>query len=308
MKLINKIVLSVIGIALLLLLISFLIGFRLDNFQGLFNGEYRYEKAEPYITTNELEKINIKIDSENITIKSHDKKTIEVHYFIKDNQEVEIKENNNILELNVKQTFKLVIFQGIFQYAETKIEVFIPKNNDLVINIDLNAGNIKFEDIQVNTLEVKCETGNTTLKNVNSSAIGITSNTGNIILNEINSSQIDINKKVGNIDLKNTQANIINIVLKTGNITLKEITTTNIDVTNNVGNISSTNIQGNTINLYTKTGNIDIKENNLYTITLKINNVGNISVKRKKQSNYYQDIKGDDIFNATVSEGNIDYN
>lgn len=241
---------------------------------------------------NKFEKINIKSDASDIKIKKSDDSNIKVLVYSEKERVKNINVSDNTsLDINLKMR-KGFNFSW-FNYINSKIEVYIPKDYSKDIKIETSYGDIEIDDFIDSNIDIVSDCGDIEIDSGNS--IKIENKYGDTIIKNANS--IDVNADCGDIEIGNVKKaklknsfgdieikNVYEYIdiedncgdISIDNISLKE----NSNIKDNMGDIEIKNIKDIYIDAKTSLGDVSINNNyRKSNITLKIeNDCGDIEV------------------------------
>lgn len=241
---------------------------------------------------NKFDKINIKSDASNIEIKESNDSNIKVLIYSEDDKKKKINVNDDT-SLNVNLELKNGFNFLWFNYINSKIEIYIPKNYDKDIKIENSFGDIEvgsFKDLNidivsdcgdvkidlVNSIKVKNSYGDTIIKKADN--IDVKNDCGDIDIGYVKSAKLK--DSYGDISIKNIYE-YVNVEDNLGDIEIDNISLKkNSNIKNDMGDIEIKNIKNVYIDAKTDLGDISINNNyHKSDIILKIeNNCGDIEV------------------------------
>lgn len=326
MKTFNKIILIIIGISTVLLIFSLIIGFRPKDVKAFFQESYKYEKIDPYKTNEDINQLKLKLATKNVVIKGHDGEEIIINYYLREKETISIEVNSQIM--TIKQTLNQRLFFVNFQIPnETYLtmEILIPQNKQIKLDINGDVSNIKVEDVLLKTSTFKTSTGNISLKNINSdenfniktdtgaiSLVNIEANdllvsseTGKILINNFSANDLDLKNSTGLLKVTGGEAKNITVNHSVGSITFKDTLSSKIKINSSTSNVTLNEVDSKNIQIYLETGSVSIKgKYKDYSLNLKTN-TGKVFVDGVKKSREFQAEKTDDIIIAETSTGKI---
>lgn len=236
MSKLSKIIL-VIGLCLICLGLA-ISKFNMDTLLQPFYDESKYEKREIIVeSTENLNKIVINTNNDNIIIKPITGNQIKVTYYESDDDYYDYDITNGILTLKNKEKIKFFDIDFNFYY---KNEVIIEVPIDTLLAYDiktsngkLNVNNILTDDLTFKTSNGRIEISNTTINNI----LSIKTSNGRINLNKV------IAKKI-----TGSSSN--------GGISLIKVITDRVELSTSNGRIEFENLESPYIKLKTSNGKI----------------------------------------------------
>lgn len=247
------ILLSVLVFFLVMFLVICLRGnMNFNNFIGNKSTNIIFDK------TYELQNIeNIKIiqDAGNITFKESQSEYIQVVVYGKNESDINVELNNNILNIQNKVQTRFISFG----FRTTDIIIYIPSNYEKQIKIENNYGNSEILDLENATINAKCSAGNISLGKIKNATI--VCNYGNIEIKEV-LNKCDIKAECGDIKIEKMLIKEDSYIrANLGNINIDEINDIYVEATVDLGEINvSQNNRNSDITLKIKCdcGNIDV--------------------------------------------------
>ena len=217
-KTIKMILIGLVVLSIMVLLILFI----QDRTRKLEDREYK-----------EIEGITINSDKANINIYKSDNDKVKVVVYGSNKDTVKIVEGSKYLTVT-KETGK----NKCFLNCKNEINLYIP-DNLYIITINSKLGNISFDNVLVNNINVKTDKGNVLIDKSNS--IKVESDKGNVTINEINANNDSyIKTDIGNIAINK----IINLKIEakseTGSVVIpyiKEEQEHTLKIESNKGNV-----------------------------------------------------------------------
>lgn len=277
--------------SLVLLIVSFRLGFKALNAKEFFTDSYKYEEVPEVVIEDEITKLDYKGQTKNIIINTHDEEKILINYNKHKHEEITIKIENNTLIINQVKNTKWYHNIGInFGFSDlNKMVITLPKAL-IDITITNTVGNVSLSDISGNNLKLDVTTGN-----ININALEFIE-------------KITVNSHVGNINVENIKTNILNLEATTGNIKIKNSKQDITNIETSTGNVVVENIESNTINIDVSTGDVKLKIDYLdYKLIFKTN-TGNVRVNGSNQGSSYTKLEGSKTITVNSSTGNITIN
>ena len=268
-----KITLIIILSILVIGIIAFLI-FALTNksFKFSFNiAEYK-EIAIDEQYDNIYDKITIDSKAAKITIKETDEDKIKVIVYA-DKEKTKVEKNNNALRI----INDIDGCRGFcFKQTIAKIELYLPSTYSNTLTINNNFGDIDVADFDNLTLNIDEDAGNIKIGHIKNG--NIENNAGNITIAE--AENLTINEDAGNIEIGKV-TNKLDIKEDAGNIKIDTIDIKeNSNIKNDLGNIEIGKTNKIKIEAHTDLGSSKVNDSDSsseITLTIK-NDCGNITV------------------------------
>ena len=187
-------IIIVIGlIALLYFAISgnykFSIGVNKENKNIIYDKSYEL---------NAINCIQVESSAGNVKFEEGTNEEVRVVVYGKNNERLEVDLDNNELKINYIQR---KIFFGINLHANDII-IYLPKNYDKDIKIDLDYGNIEILDLEQATIDIKEDCGNVNLGRIKN--VTIKNNYGDIEIEEV-LNKLNIKSDCGNIKINSVK-------------------------------------------------------------------------------------------------------
>ena len=204
-----------------------------------------------------IKKISVKADAADVNVEAkEDAKEIEVKIFTGDNMPYDVKQNDGVLEIELKKTDCGFI---CWSTETSVINVIVPESyaGDLYMNLD--AGDVKIGELKNSNISMDMDAGDVEVKD--SKDLRIKSDTGDIdiihcggILN-IESDAGDV--KIDALDLTGDSS----IILDTGDIEIKNVGDIKVEAKKSIGDvdISGGNPKAeNVLTIKVDVGNIEV--------------------------------------------------
>lgn len=296
-KNVGKIFLISLLSILVILLILFMIFVILNGSKNFINFGITSDKISNNLIydkeyENRFDTINIKSDASDIEIKKSIDSNIKVLIYSEEEKlkSIDISDDNS-LDINLKEKKRFNFFW--FNYINSKIEIYIPKDYSKNIKIENSYGNIQIDDFvdsniditsdygdvkigSANSIKVENSYGDTTIKDAN--IVDINNDCGNIEIDSVKSAVLENN--LGDIDIKKVYE-YIDIENDCGDISIDDISLMkNSTIKSSMGDIEIKNIKDIYIDAKTSLGDVSINNNyHKSDIILKIDNdCGDIEV------------------------------
>ena len=205
-------------------------------------------------------KIVVDTDTYDVNFYYHDDDRIKITVKGAEDDNADIYTKDDTLNINVKSKDRIGIF--VFNFINNKIDIYLPRNYDLPINIVARTGDVKFKEESNSVFNIKLTTGDIYLRNAKDSDLKVT--TGDITITEsfntgslkTTTGEINVNKATGRIDFKTT----------TGDITVKKIDLTdNSNIKATTGDVKIDKVNDIYITADSSTGDVKIKHTNRFS-------------------------------------------
>ncbi len=229
-----------------------------------------------YNVETEVKKVTLEDSACDVTIKSTEEENLYFEYSeIEGKYTYVITMNNQTGSLVVRRKDSRKGFvKGTFTTTPKTI-VYVPETYEIEIDVKVNVGNIKLEDVNLTSGKVELTSGNINIDDIETSgALELKSTAGNIEVSNsiINDFSSDLHS--GSYDVKSsTFAEKVKLVGYASSVTLENITSDNINVEVTTGDVEYFNAEvKKALNITVTTGDIDISLNGKksdYTLTKK---------------------------------------
>ena len=242
----------------LVVLGSVLLGVALSN--NNYNGEIIVNE---YSFDKDISKLDINLKTSDLYLKkaSDDKLKVICEEIKMYPNEVNIVDNNTLFINQSYTRNNFGIFQSPYRRINTRIDVYLPKNNYDDIKFVNATGDINFElNIETNNLDIELSTGEINLKNINViNNASIKSSTGKIKIKDLKiDNDLFLKSSTGDILAENTNCNNLTIISTTGEVDLNNSLVNNhLKINTTTGDIELYNFDANTINITTTTGSVE---------------------------------------------------
>lgn len=205
-------------------------------------------------------KIVVDTDTYDVNFYYHDDDRIKITVKGAEDDNADIYTKDDTLNINVKSKDRIGIF--VFNFINNKIDIYLPRNYNLPINVVARTGDVKFKEESNSVFNIKLTTGDIYLRNAKDSDLKVT--TGDITITEsfntgslkTTTGEINVNKATGRIDFKTT----------TGDITVKKIDLTdNSNIKATTGDVKIDKVNDIYITADSSTGDVKIKHTNRFS-------------------------------------------
>lgn len=263
----NIIVLSCIAIGLLIFMF-----WGIGTNHHFFNIKNELLYTETY-NINEISKIKTELKSYDIEFKENNNNEVKIEVYgnEKNKENIDAKIKNETL--NIEQKGSSICFG--FCYSDNLIIIYMPKENNLGLDINTVSGDIDILVDVSNDISLKSISGDIKTKNLKDASLNTTSGDINVekvrnaSLNTV-SGDIKVNE-ASNIDAKSTSGDItilevtnkLSIKSTSGDVTVRDFTINSDSKVNTVSGEVNINLTNNAnINAETRSGDKDIKNSN----------------------------------------------
>ncbi len=331
MKFLIKLVLLIFFVGLILAVVAFFGGVNLGNLGDYFIDNEAYGDPIEYVSTTTIDTLNVELDTRNILISVTvgDEFIVTYHEHEKDTWSIDETDGT----LTITQTTKPVFFNWFnFKTASSEVlTVYIEIPADLVLNYSLssnvgfityvdgpqlaneiyansNTGEVQIEDVTMNSLMVRMNTGTITLSNLvitgdldaktdtghieldhlSADEIILDTDTGRVEMNAISAYQVDARSDTGRVEMNDSVIlGLVDLSTSTGNVTVVDTVATGFDLSSSTGNVR-----------FTSATSMDLRYD-LETTT------GSVSVNGDDQGSKHSTSTGTILLKVKVSTGNI---
>ncbi len=334
MKTIIRLVLLLFIIGIVLTMVAFVSGVNLDSITSYVSDDEAYGDPIELITTTTIDTLDIDLATRNIDISVTTEDHVIVTYHEHEKDTWTISEANGTL--NIIQTVKPIFFSWFnFKIASHEVmTVYIEIPSDWVLEYSLmsNTGDIEYvegplvateisiesktgdtdlENITMDSLLIRMDTGDASLKNlIVTGDLDAESDTGNIVLNNISADKVILDNATGKISATDLIASSLIADTSTDNVTLTDSTISGtVYLSTNTGNVAVTDSTGTGFDLSTNTGNI--RFTSAVNLDLRYNlstSTGHVSVNEEDQGDRHTTSSGDILLKGDTTTGNITVN
>ncbi len=273
----------------------------------------RVEKT--YTFKNNYKTLNI-IDI-NIPIHLYKSKDEDIHIKVfesdKDNYSIfeNLKDENslNICFDNKRGFFENIL--EIFDFGKNKFttEVYLPKSNEIDINIKTENGGVQINDISANNVKVKNTNGQIKVSKVQSKEnIKIVNKNGKLDISEIDCTDLLVENGNGKLEICDVRVNEMFVKNVNGKVEIKDVMSIALDVKTVNGALEFDYIDFiKSANLETTNGQIDLSLSGSerdYNYIIKAKN-GAIKIDDVFVGNYLNGGSGDELLNIKSKNGAV---
>lgn len=237
---------------------------------------------------NNFQRIEIQSDASDIYLKeSNNDKVNVIVYSDKETTTIDASSNKLLVKTKAKKCFLFCV-----SVKASKIEIYLPKDYQNIIEITNKYGDIKIASFKNSNIKIKASCGDVTVAQANNisidsdygdvdikeaNTIDVKSSCGDVEIGTVNDAKVKNN--YGNISIKNIN-NYMDIKEDCGDIEIENVNINkNSYIKNSLGNIEITHINDIHVDAKTDLGETSVKDNYKSDIILKIkNNCGDIEV------------------------------
>lgn len=264
MKKLSRISLILIGIGSILALTGFFMGGKLGIVRD--NSKFKVFDSKDTVIKNEelsfFKSIDIASNFNNIDIIKSDRYAIEMQYE-KDNSEVNytIKDEKLIIEESkVKNKGINIDFRIGDSHIPRYIKVYVPSGVDLdSIDVKSDNANITMKDISASDILLHCGYGNINAENINTDTVNVEMNNGNMNIKKLNSNNNAVLKNLyGNIQINDSTFNKLSNDVNNGSLNMENTSIDNGIINNKYGNIKSHSLTTNGLQIKSDNSKIDL--------------------------------------------------
>ncbi len=247
------------------------------DFYDLHNFSTMKYNTNTYEVNGGFDKISINVNTTQIKFVPSDDESCKIVCFETEKMKHSAIVQNNTLIIDIVDTRKWYDYIGI-SIGGPKMTVYLPQNEYASLFIDTHTGDIAipkdftFETLKINGntadveclasvldgIEIKLNTGNIKMDNVLAGEIRLACTTGKININSASSKgTIEIETNTGAIHLTDVACADFSAKSKTGTILLKNVVASNcFCIENNIGDVRFENSDAAQISVKTSTGDV----------------------------------------------------
>jgi Uncharacterized conserved protein len=307
MKLIYKIIITMVILGIMLITMGLLFGAKLwvyINETGIHVEDTKNNMNQHKIEEFNLdifEKVHIDVSYANIEIIKSDNFGIEILYY-EGNPEILWSLENETLKIQDKKKenfyFMNFNFFSIFNWESDYIKIYIPENVELSdVLIETSGGNVTICDYISQKTTINNSYGNVKIANIESEKLEVKLSSGNFKAENVITNDFDLKNSYGNGIFSNVEANELNIDMSSGNINLKQIEVKNLNIKNSYGNITGEDLVVFDSDIKTSSGDIKLSGDFLGKNKIKTS-YGNIILNAAGIKEEYK-------LNLSTSYGNV---
>ena len=272
-----KTLLMVAGILTIAGLGIFITVWAVNDFEIDKINTYEYT-TNTYQIEEEFTDVAIDVEISNISLIKAEEDQVKIVCNESKRTKYNISVANNTLMIETKNSYKWSSFFNFGAWKKEKLELYLPENLYNKLEIKNDMGNvvvnkeIKFKEIKVesstgnlelyasiNKIVVEMDTGNIKINDVNASTIDLKTSTGiHTLTNVTASSNIYLKTDTGPINLTGVRAVNLRINVETGRVKLNDVIASGrLDVTTSTGSVTLTDCDAGEIYIKTSTGTVN---------------------------------------------------
>ncbi len=134
------------------------------------------------------------------------------------------------------------------------------------------------ENVELNSISVNNDCGNTNLSSINASSVSVSEDYGDVNLTDMNAPCIALEVNTGYLNLDNIIADTLTVTTDYGNVTLNTIDASTAALKVNTGNVNLDSIVADTLTVTADYGDVGLSTINASSVTLKMN-TGNVNIR-----------------------------
>ena len=199
-----------------------------------------------------LSEIIMDIDFAEISIKTGDE--FSVHYSVPEALEPKVELKNGTLEVKSPSSNNINFNFGNVKF-DNFIIITIPEDSELArISMDVDAGDIHLDDLNVSKFQITVDAGNVQLDNITSNRMEIEADADNIEIRKSDIEDLNIEVDAGNVELYDSTVGTFIAEVDAGNIESHDCTIDGGRCDTDLGNISLRGEIGD-VSVHTSLGN-----------------------------------------------------
>lgn len=245
------------------------------DFSRLSTVEY---KTNSYEVSGDFNKISIDVTTAEIVFAASDDESCKVISYEPEKLKHTATVENGTLVINTVDTRKWYDYIGI-SLGNTKITVYLPKNEYTALEIDTNTGDIYIPEVfTFENIEITGDTAKVTCYASASDILKIGTHTGDIRVDTLSAGEIRLSTATGDIDINSvTSEDNINIETDTGEVNLTDVNCKSISAESSTGDITFKRvIAADLFTVKTGTGNVRFENSDAASISVKTS-TGNVT-------------------------------
>ena len=225
---------------------------------------------------------DIDIDADVISFEIRRGDDYHVEYSFPERIKPQIKVDDDCLKVSVKGRDALALFGSGFNNNSFKFYLYVPGDAALgKLSADVDAGEIKLNDISFEKITVDADAANVELTGINSDNTKVTADAGNIEIKNSVLGDLEIVTDAGNAEVHNSRCERVEANTEMGNIEFKNTDFVNGSFESSMGNIE---IKGNfdSLEVDCSLGAVSVDSDNLENAKIDIDvSLGAIKVGGK---------------------------
>ena len=251
-----------------------------------------------YDVNDDFQNINIKADTEKISLVRSDDGTCRVVCVEQEDDPhlIQVTEDTLTIERKKKNSWHFFNFGIVLKTQE--ITVYLPGDLYKTLSIDADTGDVNIpEDFTFDSIQVTLDTGDVNCRASASADISVRTDTGHIIISDVTASGMKLSSDTGKMDLTDLDiSGSMDIIEGTGKVTMKNVTCKDLVSDGSTGTLILTNVLSDgEFHLERDTGNIEFNGCDAEAVYVKTD-TGNVTGT----------LLSDKVFLADSGTGRID--
>ena len=281
MSKLSKILIFFGSIGVILVIISFVLGTKIEDFEAMMTDSASYTHMEQeYELTSDTFDLKIDTWSNEVKIVKADTTKVNISYYKHEKDDVTESYLNGKITFSISRKWYNVIyyFAPISEYRE--MVVTIPNDKEIGnLNVDVSSGGLKFDGINVtNSINVKSSSGNIEIKNVNTPTISVKVSSGNYKLINATATSVVLSAKSGNLFVDNVDASSLHLEANSGNISLSNLNVEDLYVKLSSGITKINDSYVSVANIFSNSGLVTINDTTIKTVNEMKLSSGNVTM------------------------------
>lgn len=258
---------------------------------GQLNYAFNFKNHKVYVPTDEemqyvdktmdveaFDSVDVELGNVDVEMRQGENYQVQYHLTSWDKPVIEVKDRKLVIRNEEDKTATFGWSFGIFglqigspsQKEQKKMIVTIPENVKLE-NMKLNSefGDINMSDLQMESCDIKADSGALSLDNIEAVNATILSEFGNVTVNNMTGEMNTITANSGDCGLDEVQSNQLNVTAEYGKVKLNEIKAEELVVDAASGDVLLANVSADIVDIVAEYGDVTMDVLNGDTCTIE---------------------------------------
>ena len=196
------------------------------NYQSVTEWE-----EDAYVATNDVTKLNVKVNAGKVVIKRGDTDTVSIKYQHNDVYKTEISQSTNgtlNVEAGKKEWYNITFW---YKFTPPTTEIEVGQNCNPTIDLTLNAGTVNIGDSDWGErIDVTINAGTVTFGELTVDKLTVKINAGKMSANKIDCQQVTCELNAGGFEVKEIACDTFDCDISAGSVDVKKLDSRSIKV------------------------------------------------------------------------------
>lgn len=206
--------------------------FNLQNHKVYVPTDAEMQYVDEMVTVEAFDSIEVELDSVDVELRQGESYQIQYHLTAWDEPVIEVKNSKLVVRNKEDNVATFGWSFGIFglhnglpmKEEQKKIVVTIPEDVKLDnMKVYSEYGNVNTSDLQMESFDIKADSGDVLLENIEIVNGTISAEYGNVKVNEIEAEELVIKAASGDVSFEDVAADIVDVVAEYGDVVIEDL-------------------------------------------------------------------------------------